>query len=87
MREERREWSHFLEHCKIFFKEDWMQGGLIPYLDGVEENDEVTGEIDGIQEVERLPDNGLLKNSYFKTTSTKIMVGGDVKDYPHVPTD
>ena len=54
----------------------------------MEENDEIVGEIDSIQEVERLPDNGLLKNSlHFRTTPTGIMIGGDVRDFPHVPTN
>jgi hypothetical protein len=38
--------------------------------------------------VEILPDKSFLENPlHFKTTSTGITVGEDVKDYPHIPAD
>ena len=43
-------------------------------------------EVDGTLEIEVLPDKSLLeKPLHFKTTSTGITVGEDVKDYPYVP--
>lgn len=57
-------------------------------MDGLEEKNVVVVRVDGTQEVEVLTDNVLLENPlHFKTTSTGITVGKDVKDYPHVPSD
>lgn len=45
-------------------------------------------QVDGIQELEVLPNNAPLENPlHFKTTSRGITVGEDVKDYPHVLID
>lgn len=44
--------------------------------------------MDGTQEAEILLDALWLENPlHFKTTSTSITVGEDVKDYPHIPAD
>ena len=54
----------------------------------MEEEEELAVHVDGTQEIKILPDTLRLKNPlHFKTTSTGITVGEDVKDYPHVPAD
>ena len=61
---------------------------MTPCVDSVEESDinlvhvDGTQEKDAIMEIEKLEEHLL-----FKTTSTEIVVGQDVKDYSHVPTD
>lgn len=48
----------------------------------------LTVHVDNTQEVEILPHTSRLENPlHFKTTSTGITVGDDVKDFPHVPAD
>lgn len=45
-------------------------------------------QVAGMQEVKVFIDKVLLENLlHFKTTSTAIMMGEDVKDYPHMPAD
>ena len=76
------------EPCEILTEEEWLQGGLTPWVDDVGEEEVLAVHVDDTQEVEILPDTSRLENPLlFKTTSTGIIVGEDVKDYPHVPTD
>ena len=77
-----------LEPCKVLTEEEWLQGGLTPWVDEVTEGEVLTMHVDGTQEVEILPDKSFAENPlHFKTTSTGIIVGEDVKDYPNVPAD
>ena len=85
---ERNEEKSQLEPCEILTEEEWLQGGLTPWVDEVTEEEVLAVHVDGTQEVEILSDKSFLENPlHFKTTSTGIIVGEDVKDYPHVPTD
>ena len=44
--------------------------------------------MDGTQEENAIMEIEKLKEPlHFKTTSTEIVIGQDVKDYPHVPAD
>ena len=61
---------------------------MTPWVDVVEECGIGLVYVDGTQYVEVLGDSALLeKPLHFKTTSTGIVVGEDVKDYPKVPPD
>ena len=52
------------------------------------ETDAFTVEVDGTLEIEVIMDKSLLDNPlHFKTISTCITVGEEVKDYSHVPPD
>ena len=54
----------------------------------MEENDVSLVHVDGTQDEEAiLKAVRLEKPLHFKTTSTEIVVGQDVKDYPKVPAD
>lgn len=69
-------------------EEEWLQGGPTSWIDDVEEKEVAVVHIDGTHDVKILPDKSILDNPlHFKTTFTDIMVGKDVKDYPHVPAD
>lgn len=89
----KREWIGeeelpIIDLCEILFKEDWVQVDLTPWVDELEQRDVVAVEVDGTQKMEVLPEGAFLENPLqIKTTSTRIMVGEDVKDYPHVPVD
>ena len=57
-------------------------------MDEVTEEEVLVVHVDCTQEVEILPDKSFLKNPlHFETISTGIIVGEDVKDYPHIPAD
>jgi hypothetical protein len=77
-----------LKPCEVLTEEEWLQGGLTSWVDDVVEEEVLVVHVDGTQEGEILPDKSFLENPlHFKTTSTGIMIGEDVKDYPHVPAD
>ena len=77
----RRQVTRDWEPCEVMTEEEWLQGGLTPWVDDVVKMDAFAVEVDGTLEVEVLPDKSLLeKPLHFKTTSTGITVGEDVKD-------
>lgn len=77
-----------MKPCKILIEEEWMQGGLTPWIDDVREEEVFAVHVDDTQEVKIIPNMSVLDNPlHFKTTSTGITVGEDVKDSPHVSTD
>ena len=89
----RKEWgkseaTQRLEPCEILIEEEWVQGGLTPWIDDVREEEALAVNVDGTHDVKILLDGSLLENPlHFKIASMGIMIGKDVKDYPHVPAD
>ena len=77
-----------LEPCEVLTKEEWVQGGLTPWVDEVGEVEVGVVHVDGTQEDEAIIElEKLEERLHFKTTSTGILVGHDVKDYLKVPPD
>ena len=77
-----------LEPCEVLTEEEWLQGGLTPWVDGIEECSVGLVHIDGTKDKEAIFEAAKLKEPlHFKTTSTSILVDQDVKDYPKVPPD
>lgn len=77
-----------LEPCEVLTEEEWLQGGLILWIDKIEEREVKVVHVDETQDEEAIIDVSKLKELlYFKTTSTGIIVGQDVKDYFKVPPD
>ena len=72
-----------IELGEVLTEEEWVKGGLTPWLDDIELSDVSLVHVDGTQDEEAMLEPALL----FKTTSTGIIVGHDVKDYPNVPYD
>ena len=69
-------------------EEEWILGGLTPWVDSMEESDVSLVHVDGTQDEEAIMEAEKLEEPlHFKTTSTGIVVGQDVKDYPKVPAD
>ena len=69
-------------------EEEWVDGGLTPWADEVGEMEIGVVHVDGTQEEEAIIEVEKLEEPlHFKTTSTGILVGHDVKDYPKVPPD
>ena len=69
-------------------KEEQILGGLTSWVDSLEESDISLVHVDGSQDEEAIVEASRLEEPlHFKTTSTRIMVGQDVKDYPKVPAD
>lgn len=65
-----------------------VRGGLIPWLDGVEDSDVSIVHVDGTRDEEAMLEATRLEEPlHFKTMSTGIVVGQNVKDYPKVPPD
>ena len=77
-----------LEPCEVLTEEEWVKGGLTPWLDDIELSDVSLVHVDGTQDEEAMLELSKLEPAlHFKTTSTGIIVGHDVKDYPNVPND
>ena len=77
-----------LEPCEVFTEEEWILGGLTPWVDGVDEGEINAIHVDGTQDDEAILEASKLEEPlHFKTTSTGIIVGHDIKDYPNVPAD
>ena len=77
-----------LDTCEVLTEEEWILGGLTPWVDSVEKSDVNLVHVDGTQDEEAIMEAEKLEEPlHFKTTSTEIVVGRDVKDYPHVPAD
>jgi len=77
-----------LEPCEVLTEEEWVSGGLTPWVDDVEEGEVSLIHVDGTQEEDVIIESSKLEEPlHFKTTSTGIVVGQDVKDYPNVPSD
>lgn len=75
------EWSQ-LKPCEVLEEEDWLQGGLIPWVDGIKECSVDLVHVDENQDEEGLCEAALLENPlHFKTIFTGIVVSEDVKDY------
>lgn len=84
----RNEEYSLLESCEVFTDDEWLRGGLTPWVEEIEE-----GSVNLIHVDETHDDGALLEAArlkirlHFKTTSTCITVGQDVKDYAKVPLD
>ncbi|OAE35250.1 hypothetical protein AXG93_1162s1260 [Marchantia polymorpha subsp. ruderalis] len=77
-----------LEPCEVLIEEEWIHGGLTPWLDELDITEVDLVHVDGTQEEETTVKNAKLEEPlHFKTTSTGIVVGQDVRDYPQVPPD
>lgn len=77
-----------LEPCEVLTEEEWVKGGLTPWTDEVGEMEVGVVHVDGTQEEDAIIEVEKLEEPlHFKTTSTGILVGHDVKDYPKVPPD
>ena len=77
-----------IELCEVLTEEEWVKGGLTPWLDDIELSDVSLVHVDGTQDEEAMLKLSKLEPAlHFKTTSTGIIVGHDVKDYPNVPND
>ena len=77
-----------LKPCEVLTKEEWVQGGLTPWVDEVREVEVGVVHVDGFQEeVSMLELETLEELLHFKMTSTRIVVGHGVKDYFKVPLD
>jgi hypothetical protein len=84
----RSEEYSLLEPCEVLTEEEWIRGGLIPWVDSVDEGDVSLVHVDGTQDEEVILEASRLEEPlHFKTTSTGIMAGQDIKDYPKVPPD
>ena len=68
--------------------EEWIKGGLTPWIDEVREMKVVVVQVDGTQKEEAIIEvEKLGEPLHFKTISTGILVGHDVKDYLKVHPD
>ena len=77
-----------LEPCEVFTENEWILGGSTSYIDSVEKSDVSLVHMDATLDKEAIVEAARLEEPlHFKTTSTGIMVGQDVKDYPEVPPD
>ena len=77
-----------LEPCEVLTEEEWVKGGFTPWVDEVGEMEVGVVHVDGIQKEEAIIEVGKLEEPlHFMTTSTGILVGHDVKDYPKDPPD
>ena len=77
-----------LEACEVPTREEWVKGGLTLWVDEIEKK-----EIGAVHVNDTLKEGAIIEMDkleeplHFKTTSTGILVGHDVKDYPKVPPD
>ena len=79
---------YLLEPCEVLTEEEWILGGLTPWVDSKEKSDVTLVHVDGTHDEEPIVKAARLKEPlHFKTTSTRIVVGQDVKDYPKMPAD
>ena len=77
-----------LEPYEVLTEEEWVQGGLTPWIDDVDVSDVSLVHVYGTQDEEAMLELSNLETPlHFKTTSTGIVVGHDVKDYPNDPND
>ena len=77
-----------LELCEVLTDEDLVQGGLTPWINDVEVSDVSLVHVDGTQDEEAMLEFSKLETPlHIRTTSTGIIVGHDVKDYPNVPNN
>ena len=84
----RKEIYFLLEPGEVLTKEEWIRGGLRPWVDSVEESDVSLIHVDGTQHKEAIVEAARLEEPlHFKTMSTIIVVGQDVKNYPKVHAD
>ena len=84
----RSEKYFLLEPCEVLTEEEWILRGLTPWVDSMDVSDVNLVHVDETQDGEAIMEAEKLEEPlHFKTTSTGIVVGQDVKDYPHVPAD
>ena len=77
-----------LELCEVLTEEEWILGGSTPWVDSVDEGEINAIHVDGTQDDEVILKASKLEEPlHLKTTSTEIIVGQDVKDYPNVSAD
>ena len=75
-----------LEPCDVLAEEEWLQGGLTLWIDKMEKSDVNLVHVDGTQNEAMLELSNLEEPLHFIITSTGIVVGHDVNDYPNVPS-
>ena len=84
----RRGEYYLLEPYEALTEKEWILGGLTHWVDNMEESGVSLVHVDGIQDEEAIVEAARLEEHlHFKTTSTKIVVGQDVKDYPMIPAN
>ena len=84
----RSEEYSLLEPCEVLTKEEWILGGLTHCVDSVDDCEVNLVPVDETQDDEAIVKASKLEEPlHFKTTSTGIVVGHDLKDYPDVPAD
>ena len=84
----RNEKYSLLEPCEVLTEEEWILGGLIPWVDIMEKSNVSLVHVDGTQDEKAIMEAEKLEEPlHFKTTSTGIVVGQDIKDYSKVPAD
>ena len=77
-----------LEPCEVLTEEEWILGGLTPWIDSVDDGEVNLIHMDGTQEENAIMEIEKLEEPlHFNTTSIGIVVGQDVNDYPHAPSD
>ena len=77
-----------LEPCEVLTEEEWVQGGLTPWLDDIELSDVSLVHVDETQYEEAMLELSKLESPlHFGTISTGIIAGHNIKDYPNVPND
>ena len=82
----RSEEYSLLDPCEVFTEEEWILGGLTPWVDNVEDRDVSLVHVDGSQDEEAIVEAARLEEPlHFKTTSTGKVVGQDFKDFPKLP--
>ena len=75
-----------LEPYEVLTEEEWILGGLTPWIDSVEDVSLIY--VDGTHDEEAIVEAARLEEPlHFKTTSMGIVVGQDVKDFPKMPPD
>ena len=77
-----------LKPYEVLIEEEWLQGGLTPWIDGMEEYDVSLLHVNGTQNEEEMLELAKLEEPlHFKITLTGIVVGQNVQYYPKVPPD
>ena len=77
-----------LEPCEVLTEEEWIQGGLTLWIGDVELSDVSLVYVDGSQDEKAMLKLSKLETPlHFKTISTGIIAGHDIKDYLNVPND
>ena len=77
-----------MKPLQVLTEEEWILGGLTPWVDSVDGSEINTIHVDSTQDdIAILEASTLEEQLQFKTTSTGIIVGQDVKNYSNVSAD